>query len=408
MYNSRGNLQGKGLAIIGDSRIAIGYSESATEIKYSARGWYQWALCRLKHRTPIRYLDGSGGRTLREVLNLIETEILTLDPLPLGVVFQLGGGPLLDGTNTDSIIRAIKLIYDKCIDAGVLAIDCTEGPSTASDTDSEKAAVIQLNTWKRAYAQARGGVLLANAQAALVDGTDANGHPRSNVTDDGTHHSSTGAQLQGQVVYELLKDRIPFMDVLPCSLADTRALSDYGNYVTAPLFNGTGGSNTGTGASGDVGTGWIHAVSGSISAAATKVAREDSLGEWQQSAISGAGANAYDAYLHIINSGINAGDTVRALIEVDADDDFSEVAEVTLEVAFRESSADVLTLIGMDGDDYEIDSVGNMVIATPAGTIPEGCDEIYVTARLTFLSTASAGTATIRWGRCELRPVYDL
>lgn len=394
---------------LGDSLIGLGVTDDATNKVVSDIAWWCWACAYLKQRIEVVGTYSQGGTTLLQFMGFVRENVFTLDELP-GYLFTVAGGTdILQGSSAATVIASLKLFYSMLIDKGITVVDCTNGPSTSINSSALRSVMFEVNQWKKNYAKNIKGLVIVDAFELIVDGASATTDPATGMTSDGTHYTGVAAQRIGLAASLILSEIVPPGSNLPASNADLQSLHSYGNSVSNGLFDGTGGSSAGTGASGSVSTSWLHVVTGTITSVASKVARAgDSLGSNQRLTISGAGAAATASLFQTISSNIPAGEQCVAQIEVETQSAATEMMGIHLSVFCRESGADIYTVKTLVATDEDINAHGNIILRTLPFTIPAETDEIYFQPIITFNSAASAGAVTVDFGRAELRPIKPI
>ena len=394
---------------VGDSIINYGAPTwTSTTRDLSDRGWVNWALAYLKGRLRLLGYYGSGGIEVTEIIRIVKDEIITMSPRPGFLFTTAGGTELLAGMQPEYVIERLKQLYTLCNQSGIIVVDATNGPSTAVNTATLRANMYEILTWKKNYVHENDGVILVDSHSQIVDGANANGEPASGMTQDGTHFTSAGAQRVGLAAFNILDSVVPTHDVLISAINDKSSLGEYGNLLTNPTFTGTSGTNSGTGASGSVADSWIHAVTGTITSVASKVARSgDDIGAWQRLTISAAGASATASMFQDISTGITAGDLLYANVEIQTQSAFTEISSVQLDIAFRDGSSDLATAKALSFGDGTVNAVGNIVLQTYPLEVPTGTTNIYFTVKVQVDSGASAGAATLDIGRAQIRKLYS-
>ncbi len=144
----------------------------------------------------------------------------------------------------------------------------------------------------------------------VINPTDSNLNPNTNVLFDLVHPGTVGAQAIGKKVADFHRAFIPRSDRLVCNDAD-------GNLLSGGLFQGSGGTN-GTGSSGTVATGWtVSRTAGSGTVVCSTVARTvandgDAIGNNQRMVITvGANNDTFRIASPSIHSSVTNGDRVR-------------------------------------------------------------------------------------------------
>lgn len=389
---------------VGDSLIVTGLTSDATNLSLGDNNWPAWATAYLKQRLTLDGVFGLGGSEISDITNYIIDNVLTMVPLPGWLFTVSGGANILNGDSAATVISELKAFYKLLRNKNIIVVDCTNGPADALNTDALRIVAFEVNQFKMEYARQNRGIVVIDVAALIADGPSSPPAIATSLTSDGTHFTGAGCKRIGQHVSDVIGNIVP-SEINSVSMSyDTAALHDYGNMVTNGIFDGTGGSSAGTGASGSVATGWLHVVSGTITSVASKVARSgDDIGENQRLTISGAGASATASMFQTISSNIKVGEECFAQIEIETQSAAVEMAGINLQVICRALSSDIYTVKFLTPSDESMSAPGNIVLRTLPFTIPASTDEIYFQALVTFDSGASSGSLTIDFGRAELR-----
>ncbi|WP_126013129.1 MULTISPECIES: SGNH/GDSL hydrolase family protein [Sphingomonas] len=239
-------------------------------------------------------------------------------------------------------IANLTAIVDRIVEAGMLLTILLDYPHGAAAYTvmrlSNTAASPQLDHWNvvnRWLLTLHGqrGIRVVDTPAILGDLTSAEGQAASGVTIDGLHLSTQGAYLVGRVLAREWRRLYPLGNVLPFGQAERpgQAGVNPGAIVsTQPYFGGTGGT-PGSGATGQIGTGWTTALAAGVSGTYSKATTTGFGGrnyidedgpptkDWQQIALSGTASGTADVILlrQAINPAI--GDPLRAVAEIEVD-----------------------------------------------------------------------------------------
>ncbi|MCK1402041.1 SGNH/GDSL hydrolase family protein [Bradyrhizobium sp. 4] len=231
------------------------------------------------------------------------------------------------GTNTfngGGTASAAWAIYGPCIAqlanariTPVVVLDLPRQQSTFSPGASAALESCRFNQLIRQNAPALGAIVV-DLTALFVDAASATGDPLSVNYGDGIHLNPRGAFLAGQFIANYFtafgKPAGGF-----ASQRDTydAAHNPSGSLLTASmgLMQGAGGSNSGTGASGTVATGWKNHLNGGTgtSVASIEARTDGGPGNWQRLDVASTGANAMDVRLELasqITTNFAAGDQV--------------------------------------------------------------------------------------------------
>jgi lysophospholipase L1-like esterase len=316
---------GQTVALLGDSITANNGVLNGTQDPgvattlqryHNALGWFTWANIRLGHRLIVARQAGIAGERSDQILTRVDTQILTMNPLPAWCTVMAGTNDInqmatLPMTSAQSIAN-LTAIYTKLRGAGIKIIACTVLGST-NFTGAQLQMLADINAFIRNYASTNPGVVLVDWDAYWADPTT--GNPVAGYAVDGvTHPGPVGASRLGKVMADALSPFVLGSRAMASSNANPNNLSSNPNML--------GAVTTGfpAGVSGTAATGLAFSWSGTAGVAAvSKVSPRSDLvqGEWQQIQMTTGG--------HLIvrlpdaTTGFAAGDRVYAELEFETD-----------------------------------------------------------------------------------------
>jgi hypothetical protein len=301
------------------------------------------------------------------------------------VVFG-GINDCVQGVDPNTAIANLTTIYQQLSTNGIIAIACTVTPSTQYDA-TKRSYMNKINRFIKNYAAKNKNMILCDWSPLWVNQND--GSPLAGVTNDGTHPSIYGAYLLGKKLADTLRLYVNPVDTLCINNLDES------NILTNPLMLG---SNNG------VATGYSIGTNGtSVVYTASKVARNDGLGEWQQVAVTGVGTAKVQQTNSTTGQKWNVGDEIYALVEFETDDNWVNPHKFQLTLTCLNASftglavsADLPTYAPDDA--YTFANPRKGVFKTPPIVIPSGTT--MVNAEVAF-----NGVGTYRVGRFEVRKV---
>lgn len=133
-----------------------------------------------------------------------------------------------------------------------------------------------------------------------VDGTDADGNPRTNFSSDGTHFNNTGAEEVGIFMKEHFEKILSPQINNVISNDDVYDATDnpLGCIVPNPLMDGTAGAKTGANVSGDVATGYRmeQRDAGTTTVVCSKEAKAEDQGYYQVLSFDNIDATSQEFY----------------------------------------------------------------------------------------------------------------
>lgn len=366
------------------------YDTPVASAWFHAFGAFSWANVRLGHRLTLVKNAGVAGQRSDHIAARL-TDVTGLAVVPdWCIVADWFTNDVLTDTNTAAQIKAQgELIVSGLLAAGLKVVLCTGNPTAGFTTSGRKATVSQVNAWVRAQAT-RPGVVVCDAAPLMAQPAD--GLPRTNMLRDGTHHSGLGGYTAGKALAAALAPFVGGAVDLPTSNVDSLSLN------SNPMMLGTAGTKPGS-ITGNVADAWDATWSGAAgTAVASKVARADGVGEWQQLQITAAGT----IWLNIgaLTTGWAVGDRLcfEADFELDAGSTglkmlnafafLSTGAFPALDLYQTESPPPTLPAEALTG-----------VLRTPEFTMPAGPTWVYGAVGI------QATTATLRVGRARLKKV---
>lgn len=243
----------KTLALYGDSLSGNNSDLS----KLYTRGFLTFALQMSDHRV---YFDSSmnfgvGGEDSAAILARVNTVIAKKPDI---VLLETGGNDTNRSIATDTTIANVKATVEALVNAGIRVILCTIYPTAGTTNPVHLSAVAKLNQW----------ILDAKWRYNLVEVLDAydvmfnnaTGLVKVGYTYDTTHPAAFGSWHLGRKLAEIIKQMVPINRHLKLtSPYDQFHATNFkqGNHFVNPRLTGTGGTSTGTGASGTIPNNWI-------------------------------------------------------------------------------------------------------------------------------------------------------
>ncbi len=235
---------------------------------------------KLLNNAGLAHDTAAGGVTagVPGLYSRLQKDVFSYNPQM--VILMIGVNDLQAGQTAQQTFASIKLIADAIVKNNIRLVLCTLNPVN-STYSSIAPSIPVLNALIRSYTETKQGVVLADTYSALVDPTSTAGYvltspSSSSNTLDGLHPSAVGAQLMASVI----SNSIAFFHVPKISLNSSYNDAFVNNAASTntlinPLMQGTGGTTSGTGASGTVPTNWVVSAAGggSQTAVASIVAR---------------------------------------------------------------------------------------------------------------------------------------
>lgn len=308
------------LGLVGDSRNVAFSVSSVTYQKEIALipTWFEFAS-KGRFKLATEYCFAVGG-TLISAVPAQMASLIAVTPRCSHVLI-LTGTNTFNGGNATEIANAwpdLRTSILLAVRAGIQPIVILDLPRQQSTFSPGATAGIQscyFNELIRRNAPSLGAEVI-DLTPTLADPASATGDPFANYYSDGIHPAPLGAS-RGGIELAAYFAGLPKPYRGYSTLRDTYDATNNpsGNLLTGGLMQGAGGTNTGTGASGTVPTGWKNVVNGgSGTSVSSVVARTDGgAGNWMQLVIASTGANSMDVRItpsSNITTNYAAGDRV--------------------------------------------------------------------------------------------------
>ena len=400
---SFGRRRGFRAVVFGDSFTARNTSAGETA-RLLDHGYFSWANAFLGGAFSLIANAGVSGQRTDEMLARIESDVIARDP---DWVFVQGGwNDINAGYTSQAVIDTLTAICSMLSSRGINVVLLAVAPNNSVTAGIARKLHI-INKGLREYAFSTGGVYFVDTYAAVVDPTSATAAFASLMSSDGTHLSAYGARAYGKAISDVLGEVVQSYNYLPSSNAESYGVdSSSKQIIDNPLLIGTGSAPTGTGASGNLATGWAGGTggSGASSAAFSLVARSDGKGNNQRIVVSGAAASSS---INIRQTGLVSratnGDVLYA------------VGEVTISGASDVRSVNLGGSATVGGVTYQLNTLEangasvnpdqssfTLQLRTPEFTIPAGSlTTVQFVVSATF-GTTGTGALTMEIGRCGL------
>lgn len=375
------------LGTIGDSRLANSYISPVSGAGAKSAGFQNQMTC-----SWLRALSGqridilpqfqlavSGATTTQILAQANAMAALAVKPdicLVNGGTNDFGSAPTLAAANLafTNITSAATIL----INAGVVPVVEVDTPRTAASWSANAGVVsAEYNRMLRIWCS-RNNVLLSDCEAQYI--VPVTGEPAAgfNVS-DGIHPSSTGSFVRAMSLLRVIEPLLGKHTWVASSPRDAydATINPFGNMLANAIFAGTGGTHTGTGASGTVPTSWMNRViSGTMTAVTSKLApaTSEEIGERLQVAISwttagehrlqpnggvGGGAPA--------PAGIVAGDLLYAEVDVEIIALSGQVKSLQLSLFDFDGTNNITTVFDMKTNMWPGNPWPQVPLAAPNG-----------------------------------------
>lgn len=219
------------VCLLGDSITAFNLTVDSSQYTFNPTGYFTWANVLLGSRLELLNITdgggGVGGDKTSDMLARVEGDVIGFNP---GWCIVLGGVNDIPSRTAAQIKADLQAIYENCLNAdiNVVAITFWEN-TTASWTDAQRAAWLDVNQWIREYCRTNKGMFLVDG-CALV--TDADAMPAAGSTSthktgwtDGVHPRPVFARALGQEIANIITDFVPALKDSVSSMMDRYAYS---------------------------------------------------------------------------------------------------------------------------------------------------------------------------------------
>lgn len=270
-----------GFAYLGDSRLASQYNDVSLKRNANASSFINVAQAQSGNRFRTLYNGAIAGAPSATYLTQATISAALASQAKYVVIF----GAVNDFAQGQTAVAAFTNIKAACEQVVALGRTCvlfTE-PGSTSFNASMIAARNDFNAMLSQYSATRGGVLLYDYAASLVDASNASATAiafKAGQSYDGTHMSKVGALNEGTNYGTFVSTLLPSR---PQPTIDPLSSSGFGTaeQLVNPFFiTTTGGTaNSGSVSSGTVPSGWQSTRVGTgTSAAVTSAAAPDGYG----------------------------------------------------------------------------------------------------------------------------------
>lgn len=312
-----------GFAYLGDSRLASQYNDTSTKRNANAASFINVAQAQSGNRFRTLYNGAIAGAASGAYLTQATIGAALASQAKYVVIF----GAVNDFGQGQTALGAfanIKAACEQVITVGRTCVLFTE-PGSVSYNAAQIAARNDFNAMVSQYAAARGGVLLYDYAASLVDGSNASATSiafKTGESYDGTHLSKVGAVDEGSNFAAFVSAVLP---ARPQASIDPLTASGFGTaeQLVNPFFIATtGGTANGASVSkGTVPAGWQATRVGGASAAITSAAAPDGYGTDIVATMTFGAANDSWRLLQYVTAPANValGDRVEARVTINVE-----------------------------------------------------------------------------------------
>lgn len=389
------------IAFVGDSQTANGVFTSSTATTYNDDGWTTWFLGFASGAfTPLGWV-AAGGRQVNEMRANLSAAI-ALNP---GWVAVMGGiNDVLNGRTYADITADLDAIYSALSASGIKTIACLIyplGSGHAGFTAANNNLIVAVNKWISAYCAEHDNIVLADTYAALIDVTATSPAAlAARLKTDNLHTSANGARAAGLAVWNAVSSMVRDASYHVTSQSDRYDYSTANTQLIAnPLMQGSEAATAPV--TGNDATGVVTELTGTITGAASVVARSDGVGNNQRltltSATSGASAQIRNAS---VTSRVSPGQTLRGEAFVSATG-MTGVSTIYVELQVTVSGTTYSVRTHNESNTtYDNSDLPEVVMRTPELIVPPGT--VTFAAMFTRIEFSGSGGAVLNSGRNSL------
>lgn len=418
-------LSGLRVVILGTSLVQHNTTRSSARTSHWSRGWMVWAkTLGLDVMYDIwddtsRALDFNGsnqgvsGENSTQIIARLN-DAMAMNP---DLVILDNGTNEVGVDSVDQMISNTKLIIDTFVSRNIPVVVM---PVLARDTASwssggnERKKAHALNYWKRNYCQIRRGCYFFDWNEEWVDGSDADGQPKTGYSIDGTHFNVRGAYAVGKKLKDYLNQFIPLKQTPVNSQDDVfdATLNTYGNIHPNGNCVGTAGTN-GTGSTGDVATDCrVERSTGTaVTVANTKEVRANG-DDYQVMTFTPSGS-AEELFLFRTSSSsithnLQSGDWVRAYCDVDVSA-YAGYRGIYLYLRDMGTDGRIATCLepfDSGGDQLFPSEAWSGTLETPAFQLVSDSTQVRFRVEI-IIDGGVAGSPVVKVGSCWFGKVYD-
>lgn len=252
-----GHAIGRSIACLGDSITERNWVNT-TDYGTNNTGYMTWANVFLKKRLWFPYANNFGysGETT-ETIKTHVSDVIAVAPDYCVVLIGINDIAAADPFAT--ITANLQEIYDGLLNAGITPVAMTIWPEDyASITADERKVKYRVNTWIRETCLRDRRILLCDPFPLLVDSASATGAAVTGYLADTLHPAAKGAFWAGWALYKTLDPILPTTPTICTTQADLydATYNPTGNLLANGILDGTAGTETGAGVSGDTATSW--------------------------------------------------------------------------------------------------------------------------------------------------------
>jgi len=397
----------KSVSMVGSSLTDVCFASSALYgvRRRLNRSWFDWMNYALRERAmQMVSTYAVGGNTIAQILAQIQAAVST------DVDWIMGDLGVINSVSAGQTVAQMNATVKQCIDAikasgkrGLLlnATPVASGHANADISSMRKLAAV--NQYMDAYGRSK-GVLIYDASAAIVDGSNANGLALSSLLQaDLIHYAHTGARKIGAELATLMSPYLPAYPLLPSSQADSYHATDNPNQLcTNPLMAGSVAVSGGTGLTGNMPTGRaVSAAGGTFTGTSAVSTRSDGYGQDWVITVTACSANDSRMFLTLepdMTANVTAGDLLQAVAQVEITGatnlkgqlfriqpsgaaDYAGINEITSEAS-------------LIAEYSQADMTGGAFM-TPVLTLPSGSTNLRLFLELQWSSTTAAAVIKV-------------
>lgn len=412
------------IVLAGDSIAALDNIDTTSLAGFSklpARGVFAWTNYLLNQRFRVVNRAGVSGNKTSDLLARLGTDVIAYRPKYCWLI--IGANDVTNDIAAATTILNFQAIFSQLIAANIVPIVNLVPPSTSISTNARAAAWVTVNQFIRDYARGMngtvggkvGGIIVLDTEWVYLDTANTYPQPLAGYTDGVVHPYTKGSYAWAKQAASILDPIIPKVPIFDSASKPTYSTGDAA-LIANPTMLGTGGTKN-TGVTGSLADSWTATIMNSFgTAVASKVARTDGPGSWQQVAFTGSASFAgVDTGCQLTSStislpaGVAIGDTVACFVEYQMD--ASPTLYLGTEVRMRFNGATAPQWVTAPAWETSAEYVplaqdqAGGFIATGETVIPAGTTGISVFIR-PYASAANAAF-TYRIGRVQVRKLQS-
>lgn len=220
----------------------------------------------------ILYNAGVSGNTTAMMLQRFDSDVVAVGPPTAVTVFGGVNDIFYYHLSAQTAFTNLRAMYEKAQKHGIYVFAFTLLPCTTNTpAAAQRAERLKLNTMIVEYWRGRIGGEVIDLAALAGDPTSTTSGWKAGFTADGTHPDPAGATRLAQLVAPTFAKFLKSSSYVSCAEDSYSVNNGSTNLLDNPMLSGTGGTITGTNASGQAPNGYTVAVTGTATVVASVV-----------------------------------------------------------------------------------------------------------------------------------------